>query len=370
MRTLLLRWRRPRPGFTLVELLVVIAIIGVLVSLLLPAVQKIREAANRMSCSNNLKQIGLAIHNFHDTKGQFPTTPDWNDVPSGDHMGISYNSDGSPHDVRYQCAGWAYQILPYLEQDNLYALSDVATDASGNKNIVALPTPQYPAGSYVINMQAAVVGQVRSQVVKNYYCPSRRPATQYPLWGGGMGGKLDYAATHPDSAVPVLGNPPWSDVYSCTFTWWGDTGQHGVLECRHIGKITFAQVTDGTSNTMMIAEKWMPTDQYGGSPSGDQYGFVGGDWCDDRRGTGMETPSTLLNLPNPSRDIPYNHVIADNSGDTWRAESQFGSAHPAGINAVFADGSVHVVHYGIDPQVFNQLGHRNDSVPLDSNWEQ
>src|ERR1700757_5074594 len=106
-------------GFTLIELLVVIAIIGVLIALLLPAVQKVREAASRTQCANNLKQIGLAIHNFHDTYGVFPNQggQSW--------TGIAYDSSGQPLGYKYQTAGWLFQILPFIEQDNLYKLSDV-----------------------------------------------------------------------------------------------------------------------------------------------------------------------------------------------------------------------------------------------------
>src|SRR5438270_7532937 len=108
-----------RIGFTLIELLVVIAIIGVLIALLLPAVQKIREAANRTQCANNLKQIGLAVHNFHDTNGVFPTQGGWWST------GVAYDPSGAPYSYKYQTAGWAFQILPYIEQENLYKTSDL-----------------------------------------------------------------------------------------------------------------------------------------------------------------------------------------------------------------------------------------------------
>jgi len=111
------KWLQLRLGFTLIELLVVIAIIGVLIALLLPAVQKIREAANRTHCANNLKQIGLAVHNFHDTWGSFPNDGNqW-------YTGVSFDVSLNPQPIKYQQAGWGFQILPFLEQDNLYKTS-------------------------------------------------------------------------------------------------------------------------------------------------------------------------------------------------------------------------------------------------------
>src|SRR5438132_11362525 len=110
--------RLRQQALTLIELLVVIAIIAVLVGLLLPAVQKVREAANRMSCQNNLHQIGLGLHHFHDAYGNFPTGGgDWGD-------GISYQAGGNPYTGKLQMAGFFYQLLPFIEQDNRWKSLD------------------------------------------------------------------------------------------------------------------------------------------------------------------------------------------------------------------------------------------------------
>jgi prepilin-type N-terminal cleavage/methylation domain-containing protein/prepilin-type processing-associated H-X9-DG protein len=394
-------WFRLRVGFTLVELLVVIAIIGVLIALLLPAVQKVREAANRTSCANNLKQIGLALHNFHDTYGRFPTSPDvadfvgsntmignWDKLPG---LGVSYDSSGATLPPKFQTAGWAFQLLPFMEGDNLYKMSDLTPVGSTPKtavNVVLLSPANgyqgYPNGSYASklgnspNSLDTPPGPVQLTPVRNYYCPSRRAADLYDRGDGTRVAMIDYACAHPwgvPMSVDSQTGQPWADCCSCALTWWdyggNSDGKHGVIAPRRHGKVTFAQITDGTSNTIAIGEAFCPPDQYNGGWSDyGRKGWLGGGYVSDRRTTsvmlGANTPQggnqPIMLLSNPARD---QILPADSpTNDTWRAVSFFGSAHPAGMNALFADGSVHNVKYGIDPQVFNALGARDDGTNL------
>jgi prepilin-type N-terminal cleavage/methylation domain-containing protein/prepilin-type processing-associated H-X9-DG protein len=279
-----------RSAFTLIELLVVIAIIGVLMGLLLPAVQKVREAANRITCQNHLRQIGLAFHNHHDTLRYFPTGGWYSYSPP------TYIS-GRPAVGAEQQAGWGFQILPYIEADNAWRGGSAPTDALRAVTAIGAANPIF-------------------------FCPSRRPPQ---------------VVTYKDNYQPPLTGGP-IDHALCDYA---ASNKEGTGVIKQFKPNRMADITDGTSNTLMVSEKRLNIAFLGSKQTDDNQGYTVGFNLDTVRKTSRA----------PAQD--YSAPIGDGGG-------LFGSSHPGRLNAVFADGSVRPISYDIDKNLFNLLGNKSD----------
>lgn len=327
--------QRRRPGFTLIELLVVIAIIAVLIALLLPAVQKVREAANRMSCSNNLKQIGLAMHSYHDTYGALP-----------------------PDRIAMCWPTWAVFILPYIEQENVYRLWNMQK--------------RY----YEQNGPVGSAADPCTYNIKTYFCPSRRsvpptlsvdmpkPADVAPGGsprGGGMSDYADCGGTNGSNGALVeasgwQSNPPGLNLDSLN-----PLPPLGTLCTNFRSKTKFADITDGLSNTLLVGEKYIiPTDLNGSGTDGSVFCSGNGQENTFRRFVGN-------NGANPPVLRPLVATIGDPgkdaNGSSW-ADKAFGSWHPGVCQFVFCDGSVKGLPVSININTLQLLGVRNDGQPI------
>jgi prepilin-type N-terminal cleavage/methylation domain-containing protein/prepilin-type processing-associated H-X9-DG protein len=310
---------RRRLGFTLIELLVVIAIIAILIGLLLPAVQKVREAAARASCQNNLKQLGLAVHNYHSSFGQLPPARVGRDA----------------------YATWPILVAPYIEAQNLANLWDITKIYQQQPNPLA-----------------------RTTTVKVFFCPARRsPMTSPPAENGVDGedgnGHLesacgDYASCDGDGKdrntadangamiAPLLLNP---NV--------GDNNPYPAQIHSFASRTNFDSISDGLSNTLLIGEKHVRRGGLGLASNGDDAYYSGYGYTSAQRSAGWYTDSSGVRQNKPL-------MKPDDAASTIR----FGSWHTGVCNFVFCDGSVRPLPVNIDIDVLRLLAVRNDGQPI------
>jgi prepilin-type N-terminal cleavage/methylation domain-containing protein/prepilin-type processing-associated H-X9-DG protein len=297
---------RPRQGFTLIELLVVIAIISILIGLLLPAVQKVRESAARIQCKNNLKQIGLALHNYHDRNNGLPPGYQTQVAPDNSDLGPGW--------------GWAAYLLDDLEQTNLKRQIRFDLQISDPANAFA-----------------------RVQPVKVLSCPSESKTGTFTV--------VD-ASGNPVVAVARANYVGMNGVLGVT----GDAfDNNGVFLRNH--SMRFAEITDGLSNTMFVGERCssMSDVTWTGAVTNGVVPAIRYPNPADQLGNAEGAPALVL--AHGSRDhIPNNALVFDADATA--------SFHTQGVNFLFGDGSVHSISNSIDGTVYEGLLTRAGGEPV------
>ncbi len=290
------RTRRPGPrtgGFTLIELLVVIAIIALLIGLLLPAIQGARDAASRVECTNNLKQIGTALQSYHDVEKSFPPGYQTNVDASGNETGPGW--------------GWAAFLLPQMEQQILYST-------------IQLGQP----------IEALANSRARVQVVKPYLCPSDTPP---PIW---TASKYSASGT-PTSSICDVASANYIGVYGV-----GEPGVDGDGIFFRNSEITIADITDGTSQTLLVGER--------------KHNLAAATWV------GAVTNAELF--PYPSSNFVLGHTGEANGPANPDDINGFSSRHSGGVNFVFADGHVQFLTRSVSQSIYQALSTRAGGEPI------
>jgi prepilin-type N-terminal cleavage/methylation domain-containing protein/prepilin-type processing-associated H-X9-DG protein len=335
--------KRNRSAFTLVELLVVIAIIGILVALLLPAIQAAREAARRASCSNNIKNIGLACINFHDTNKRFPTSVNqWDEswewqFQSGSWKQVDLARPPGPLSGK----GWTVDILSFIEEQPFFDL--IKANATADYQC----TPSSGAGIGSMALRSAISTQRPWHT-----CPSdesARPSLRQWWWGSSgevLTATTSYKGVVGDSVVCKLTSSPGDP--NCSQTPWPDLGSrpdcqnnagcNGLLfRNSWVKPPSLRRVSDGGSKTFLVGESVVSQDFHSAAY------FSDGTWAT------CGIPLNYLLLGAPEDEI---------RSTRWNEMRGFKSLHPGGAHFVMADGSVHFVGEGIDHNVYRGLATR------------
>ena len=303
----------PRLGFTLVELLVVIAIIAILIGLLLPAVQKVRQAADRASCGNNLHQLAIAMLAYHDTAKQFPVGQ------------YNYLESNTPSNWIRAC--WVHFLLPYIEQNNLYQVYNATAGTSG----------------YVLNAPG------KDAVIRTLICPSdgNSPKTKTIDTNGTSAG-TQMQGMHVNY-VGCAGNG-WS-ISGTNYGGFGAGGSANVLTGMFYvqSQTKLGGITDGTSNTMMLSEILVVPDD----GANDLRGRYNNSWTGNNLFTTVYPPNTTV--PDVQHYQGVNTVFAPTTRSGTNNNMSARSNHTNGVNAVFADGSVRFVPNSINLAIYQAV---------------
>ncbi len=351
-----------RIGFTLIELLVVIAIIAILIALLVPAVQKVREAAARTQCINNLKQIGLGLHNYESTYKHFPTA-------GAQSAALNYSTQQQSNQAGFDIMGWAYQILPFIEQNALYKIGQTS-------------------GAY--NWNATIGKAMVEEPVTIYQCPSRTNRVSQPASWGSVYAMSDYAGVRiewlNDGNDWQLNYPASSNTaqsFGGIITKGGQlyttNNQPDPNRSQKFSPVRVTSVTDGTSNTIAVMEKAVYFKNY--QPNVWDWWELPG-WAHNADWPMMRLignwipllPDTQIRPDWMCQSAGFSNCSAPGARP---ADFGFGSAHTGVVNALFGDGSVHSLSVSMNSGgnsgwsditcVLYHLGGRADGWTVDSN---